>query len=98
MRAPLFFWDVCYASVGVADHFFWRDHKGREVDCIIEEGGRVRAIEVKAAKTLKPEFFKALNYFCELADLKPSDAMLVNGGDSRRTYRGMQEVPWSGLG
>ena len=84
-------------TAGIADHFFWRDHKGREIDCIVEDGGRVKAIEVKAAKTLKPEFFKALNYFRELAGLKPSDAMLVNGGDSRSTHRGMQVLPWAGL-
>jgi len=82
---------------GVADHFFWRDHKGREVDCIIEDRGRVKAIEVKAAKTLKPEFFRALTYFRELADIKPSDAMLVNGGDECRTHRGMPALPWTEL-
>ena len=82
---------------GVADQFFWRDHKGREVDCVIEDGGEVKAIEIKAAKTLKPEFFKTLSAFCELAGLGSGDAMLVNGGDERRTHRGIRVIGWSVL-
>jgi predicted AAA+ superfamily ATPase len=84
-------------SDAMADQFFWRDHKGREVDCVTEDGGTVRAIEIKAAKTVKPEFFRTLSHFCELADLDPADAMLVNGDNQRKTHRGMRVVGWSVL-
>jgi len=79
---------------GRADFFFWRDHKGAEIDCIYEPAGEPLPMEIKAAKTLKPDFFKGLQYFCDLSGLSPSSATLIHGGDRERTFRQMRVLGW----
>jgi len=84
-------------TAGTVDQFFWRDHKGREVDCLMQDGEVITPIEIKAAKTLKPEFFRSLGYFCELAGIDPGRARLVNGSDESRTIRKMHVTGWTAL-
>ena len=41
--------------------FFWRDQNGRyEVDCLIETGGSLIALEVKSGETISTDAFKKL--------------------------------------
>ncbi len=84
-------------TTGIADQFFWRDHKGREVDCLVEEDGAIKPIEIKAAKTLRPEFFQSLRYFCELAEIDPDQATLVNGSEDRNMFHRMHVTGWTAL-
>jgi hypothetical protein len=80
---------------GVADQYFWRDHRGQEVDCLVEQEGELRPIEIKAAKTLKPEFFRTVLEFCELAAVDPSKGTLIYGGDDERVFRRVPVVGWA---
>jgi len=82
---------------GTADQFFWRDHKGREVDCLLQDGDTISPIEIKAAKTLKTAFFKSLEYFCELSGIDVAHARLINGSDQASTFRGIRVTGWSVL-
>ncbi|NOZ60556.1 MAG: DUF4143 domain-containing protein, partial [Calditrichaeota bacterium] len=38
--------------------YFWRDASGHEIDCVIESGQSVTAVEIKSSTTINPEFFK----------------------------------------
>ena len=40
---------------------FWRDHKGKEVDVLIEKGSKTIAVEIKAGATINADFSAAWN-------------------------------------
>ena len=84
-------------AVGTADQFFWRDHKGREVDCLLQDGETIIPIEIKSAKTLRSEFFMSLEYFCELAGIELAQARLISGGDENRIFRKIRIASWDAL-
>ncbi len=60
--------------------YFWRDHKGKEVDCLIENGSRLTPIEIKSGKTVGTDFFDGLNYWNNLSENK-GESYIVYGGD-----------------
>lgn len=74
--------DICkqgYNKAKIPAVFFWRDSHGHEVDCIIETGTSLLAIEMKSGMTLDKKFFSGLEYWQELSGEKES--MLVYGGN-----------------
>jgi uncharacterized protein len=40
---------------------FWREHKGKEIDLLIDVGNKIVAVEVKAGQPLIPIFFAIWN-------------------------------------
>lgn len=48
--------------------YFWRDKTGHEVDCIVQDGMRRIAIEIKAGRTVNQRFFEGIEYWQELAE------------------------------
>ena len=49
---------------GLQDNlYYWRDKTGNEVDVVIDNAGKLTAMELKAGETIAPDFFKGLNYF-----------------------------------
>lgn len=58
--------------------YFWRDSSGHEIDLLVEDGLKLRAIEVKSSKTIHSDFFKNLKKF---EKIKPDViSYLVYGG------------------
>lgn len=74
--------------------FFWRDHKGLEVDLIIEKGQVLKAVEIKSGTTITPAFLANLRKFGQLADGR-LEKYIVYGGDDRSTLNDIQVFPWS---
>ena len=78
--------------------YFWRDHTGREVDLLFDQGGKLYPLEIKSSQSLNPDFFKGLRSFCDLSGTPPSQAYLVYGGgqqldDLHGNLRGWQGLP-----
>lgn len=67
--------------------YYWRDHIGHEIDCIIEEGQRLVPIEMKSGKTIGDSFFANIQYWKKIAGNHTDAAYVVYGGDviQRRT-------------
>jgi predicted AAA+ superfamily ATPase len=73
---------------------FWQDQQGNEIDLIIEEEGRVRAVEIKSSQTYNTRLTAGLKRWQNLSGAQPEDLYLV--------YAGMQEgalefgnlLPW----
>ena len=61
--------------------FFWRDSAQHEIDLLIPRGGQLYPIEIKSGATFKPDFFKQLNWFGNLATVPLAPATVVYGGD-----------------
>jgi uncharacterized protein len=48
---------------GMQDNlYYWRDKTGNEVNMLIDDAGKLIAIEMKAGQTINPDYFKGLNY------------------------------------
>ena len=81
---------------GTTDNlFYWRDKTGNEVDVLLDEAGKLTAIELKAGKTISSDFFKGLEYFSSLQK-KPIKQILVYGGQQeQKRSSGTQVMPWN---
>jgi predicted AAA+ superfamily ATPase len=73
---------------------FWRAGDGREVDLVIEYGGRVHAIEVKATETPTPAHAAHLAAFAELAGPSTRAALACRIGSPVALRPGIRAVPW----
>ena len=67
--------------------FFWRDHRGREIDLIEERAHGIEATEIKSGATLNESYFENLRWFVKTASPSPLSVNLVYGG-TRDTLRG----------
>lgn len=77
--------------------YFWRDKIGNEIDCILEEGSKIEAIEIKSSATIQNGMFDGLVKWAELAKTAPKNSKLIYGGtDSQKREQG-QIVSWQAL-
>lgn len=78
--------------------YFWSERGVNEVDLLIEEGGKCYPIEIKAAQTVQPAFFKGIRAFNKASGNPVEHAMLIYGGEaSWRTEQGEQVRAWFDL-
>ena len=77
--------------------FFWRDKRGREVDCLLVEGEKVLPVEIKAGKTIDSSYFGNLRYWLELAGLPENSGLVIYGGDQSLTTRWGKLLSWRAL-
>jgi uncharacterized protein len=61
--------------------YYWRDKSDFEVDCILEQQGKITPIEIKVSKTADLEALSKLESWNKLTKTKSSDNVLVYGGD-----------------
>ena len=71
--------------------FFWRDHRGREIDLIEETVAGIHATEIKSGATVQHSHFENLHWFAATARESLASATLVYGG-TRDTRRGDVDV------
>jgi len=74
--------------------YFWRDNKGIEIDCIIENGNRLTPIEIKSGNTFSQDFFKNLNYWNKLSGNPSENSYVIYGGDSDRETQEGTLLSW----
>ncbi len=77
--------------------YFFRDHRGREVDVIFDNVVNVDQLEIKLGKTLHGDVFSGLNYL-KKSDLDVSNSYLVYGGEDSRVQGGVDVIPWKSIG
>lgn len=63
------------------DAWFFRDSTGNEVDLIIERAGNLRAVEIKAGRTITRDSFRGLERYRQWSGLSADNAYLVYSGD-----------------
>ncbi len=69
--------------------YFYRDKVGREVDLIIERGGRLIPIEIKSSATFSPDFVKGLDYFKSTCP-NCTDGMVLFNGSNGPSFQGVR--------
>ncbi len=75
--------------------YFWRDRTGNEIDLLIEEGEKVKLVEIKSSKTIKLDFFKRLNYVEKLTTNLIISKYLIYGGDESQKRTQGQVLSWN---
>jgi predicted AAA+ superfamily ATPase len=61
--------------------YFWRDHRGMEVDLIIEHVNGLTPVEIKSGKTWNRDFFMNLEKWNGYSGNLPENSHVVYGGD-----------------
>jgi len=61
--------------------FFWRDNKGKEIDCLLEEAGRLIPVEIKSGRTFNQDYLSNLKYWNGISGNLPENTFLVYGGE-----------------
>lgn len=77
--------------------YFWKDHQGNEIDCLIVEGQAKIPIEIKSGKTFSPAYFDHLNMWRKLANLPTEQGFVVYGGDQTLQTSQGPLVSWRDL-
>lgn len=90
-----------YCNVGQRPSiYFWRDKNGRlEVDCLIDEGGKLFPIEIKSSPEVKTDFFKGLQQWHAMEHGSEHQAnslpgYLVYAGEEKQQRAGGIALPW----
>ena len=77
--------------------YFWRDSNGNEVDLLIEAGGALIPVEIKAGQTVNRDFFTGLERWMGLAGERAGSPTLIYGGHVEQERRGIRVLGWSQL-
>jgi len=104
MRAPLFEgWVISELHKQRANRAeaaglsFWRDRSGHEVDLIVEEGDRLRPVEIKSGQTVTADQLAGLHHWLALAGDEAIHPTLIYGGETATTRHTIQILPWRDL-
>ena len=73
---------------------FWRDKTGNEVDCLIDRGDALLPMEIKAGRTVTPDFFKGLEYYTKLAGDSAARPCVVYGGNANQNRSNADVISW----
>lgn len=77
--------------------YFWRDSHGNEIDCIIERGEQLIAIEIKSTETFRPELLRSLKQWQKISGTKPEDCKLLFAGDNKHVVNDIEILSWKRL-
>lgn len=77
--------------------YFWQDNHGKEIDCVLENGSNLSAVEIKSAKTMSLSFFENLLYFESLAGVNAGQMYVVYGGDQSMVTKAGTLISWKDL-
>jgi len=76
---------------------FWRDRSGHEVDLLVEQGGKLAAIEIKSGATPGNDATRGLVQWRSLAGEQAGPSVLVYGGNEAQSRGDISIVPWNAL-
>lgn len=74
--------------------YFWRDKSGNEVDLLVDDKGKLTAIEIKSGTTIRDDFFKNLIRFQKFSGISQEDSCLVYGGETDMPRKNAQVRGW----
>ncbi|MBI5411742.1 ATP-binding protein [Candidatus Peregrinibacteria bacterium] len=74
--------------------YFWRDHRGNEVDYVEETPRGLVPMEIKAGATVTEDSFQGLQYFHEIVHPAPEASYLIYGGREIQQRRYGKAIPW----
>ncbi len=76
--------------------YFYREHKGREIDVVIDNGIMLDLIEIKMSQTVSEKFFKNLNRFPANNFISVNKKIIFAGNESRK-FKGFEIISWKDI-
>jgi CRISPR-associated endonuclease/helicase Cas3 len=73
---------------------FWRDRAGNEIDLLVDDGRRQIPVEVKAGKTLSPDWLTALRARLDRSHERVGSPVLIYGGEISGERSGVRVTSW----
>lgn len=73
--------------------YFWRDSTGNEMDIVIDNGGQLYPIEIKAGKTITADYFKNFQFWKKTTGFE-GGTVIYAGNETQKRSNGIQVVPW----
>lgn len=61
--------------------YFWQDSRGKEIDCLLTQGDKIKPVEIKAGKTISNSYFANLHYWQQLTGAPGVEGCVVYGGE-----------------
>ncbi len=78
--------------------WFWRSHEGLEVDLLVELGGKLHPVEIKATATPRPAHAEGILRWRALAGEKAGSGLLVAQAEEASSLApGVRVLPWGRL-
>lgn len=77
--------------------YFWQDSHGKEIDCLLVDGEKMTAVEIKSGKTVSSNYFDNLEYWRGLAGTSQDQSYVVYGGDQSLQTSAGKLVSWREL-
>ncbi|MBI4845979.1 MAG: ATP-binding protein [Candidatus Omnitrophica bacterium] len=78
--------------------YFWRDKTGHEIDCLIEEGMNLKAVEFKSGRTITDDYFKNIEYWNRISKNKYKKSFIIYGGRQEQRRAIGHVIPWKKMG
>lgn len=78
--------------------YFWNAAGAKEIDLLLDQGGRLLPIEIKSGRTINANFFDGLKYFQPVSGALPTESFLVYGGDEVQNRSLAKVLSWKNLG
>ncbi len=75
-----------------ANLYYWRDKQGHEIDCLIEQGPDLAAVELKSGQTINQSYFDGLQYWSKLTGYAKN--YVIYGGKERQQRTPAEVLPW----
>lgn len=76
--------------------YYWRDKSGYEIDIIIDNGGSLIPLEIKAGKTVNQEFFRNIAYWAKLSK-SDKGYIAYSGTEQQQRSSGIDVLNWKKL-
>jgi len=77
--------------------YFWRDKAGHEVDCIVEDSGHPKAIEIKSGRTIAADYFDGIRYFTAASKTEAGSSWIVYAGDEQQKRTAATVLSWKSI-
>lgn len=74
--------------------YFWRDHTGLEVDCILDRALNPLAIEIKSTATATPDIMNGLRKWQAAAQYPADQCVVVYAGDQQQGFKEISLFPF----
>ncbi|HLJ31548.1 MAG TPA: ATP-binding protein [Candidatus Babeliales bacterium] len=88
-----------YNKGTTAPLYYWRDKNGLiEIDCLIDRGGKLTPMEIKAGKTIVADFFNSLTKWNDIAQTNPQDGYIIYAGNQEQKREKGHVVGWQTTG
>lgn len=88
------FYKINYNHAKLCNFYFWRDNHGKEIDLIIEDGLKIKPVEIKSGYTFHTDFITGLEYWNKLSNNNPENAYLIYGGEENKFFKSTRIIPW----